>query len=135
MKSSYSALISCSAVLWLLAAPNASHGSAASRDGMQALPPAGALQGAASSSGRLRLRGTIQGYDVKTRTLSLETPDGTVKLPVSTSARIGRGPQTLVASELGKLSGYRATVRYSESDRGKTVESVHIFGKDERTDR
>lgn len=135
MKSSYSALIVSGAVLWLLGTPCASSGSAASKTGMQTLPSAAPLQGAASTSGRLRLRGTIQGYDVKTRTLSLETPDGTVKLPLSVSARIGRGPQALVASELGKLSGYRATVRYSESDRGKTVESVHIFGKDERTDR
>jgi len=35
-------------------------------------------------------------------------------------------------SALGKYSGFRAAIRYSESGAEKTVQSVHIFGKDER---
>jgi hypothetical protein len=33
------------------------------------------------------------------------------------------------ASELQKLAGNHATVRYTESDGAKVVESVHVFGK------
>jgi hypothetical protein len=37
--------------------------------------------------------------------------------------------------ELRKLVGYRAAIGYSESRGNKTVESVHVFGKNERIER
>jgi hypothetical protein len=83
----------------------------------------------------LRVRGTIGKYDAATRTLSLSTPNGTVQFRVASTARIRQGRQDADGLELQKLEGYRAAVRYSESGGGKTAESVHVFGKDGRTDR
>jgi hypothetical protein len=37
--------------------------------------------------------------------------------------------------ELRKLVGYRVAVGYSDSGGNKTVESVHVFGKNERIER
>jgi hypothetical protein len=81
---------------------------------------------------RLRLRGTIESYDPLTRTLSLSTLSGMLRLPVAQSARVGRGAQRLEASDLRDLAGYRAAVRYSESAGSKTIESVNVFEKSER---
>lgn len=77
----------------------------------------------------LRVPGTIDKYDTSTRTLFLSTSNGKVQFPVPAAARIRRSGQTIDASQLAKLSGYRAAVRYSESGGNKTVESVHVFGK------
>ena len=93
---------------------------AVSTDAAQSTPPA---------STTLRMPGTIDKYDASTRMLSLSTSNGTVQFPLASAARIRRGGQTVDASELAKLSGYRAAVRYSESGGNKTVESVHVFGK------
>ena len=77
----------------------------------------------------LRMPGTIDKYDASTRTLFLSTSNGKVQFPVPPTARIRRSGQTIDASQLAKLSGYHAAVRYSESRGNKTVESVHVFGK------
>jgi hypothetical protein len=84
------------------------------------------------SSTTLRMRGTISKYDASTRTLSLSTRNGTVQFPLALTARIRQAWQKIDASELEKLGGYRAVIRYSESGGTKTVESVHVFGKNER---
>jgi len=90
--------------------------------GTQSTPPPATM---------LRMRGTIDKYDVSTRTLFLSTSSSTVQfpLPLASAARIRRDGQTVDASELAKLSGYRAAVRYTDSGGSKTVESVHVFGK------
>ena len=82
----------------------------------------------------LRMAGTIDKYERGTRMLSLSTPNGPVKIPVAPSARIRQGPREIDASELEKLAGYRAIVRYSEGGK-KAVESIHVFGKNERVER
>jgi hypothetical protein len=81
----------------------------------------------------LRMGGTIDRYDRATRVLSLSTANGPVKVPIAPGARIRQGPREIDAAELEKLAGYRAIVRYSESR--KTVESIHVFGKNERVER
>lgn len=81
------------------------------------------------ASTTLRVPGTIDKYEASTRTLFLSTPNGQVQFPLPSAARIRHGGQTIDASQLAKLSGYRAAVRYSESGGSKTVESVHVFGK------
>jgi hypothetical protein len=88
----------------------------------------------------LRMGGTIDKYDASTRVLSLSTAAGAVQLPVASSARIGlgpigRSPQKIEASELQKLTGFRAVIRYSESHGKKNVESIRVFEKDGRVDR
>ena len=88
----------------------------------------------------LRVGGTIDKYDVSTRVLSLMTSTGTVQFPLASTARIGTGPigrspQRIEASELQKLSGFRAVIRYSESHGKKTVESIRVFEKDGRVER
>jgi hypothetical protein len=91
----------------------------------------------AQSSGAttLRMRGTIDQYDAATRVLSLATANGTMRLLLASTARIRQGWHKLDPLELRKLVGYRAAVGYSESGGNKTVESVHVFGKNERMER
>ena len=93
---------------------------AVSTDSAQSTPPA---------STTLRMPGTIDKYDASTRVLLLSTSNGKVQFPLASAARIQRGGQTIDASELAKLSGYRAAVRYAESGGTKTVESVHVLEK------
>jgi hypothetical protein len=88
----------------------------------------------------LRMRGTIDKYETSTHMLSLSTATGPVQLPVASTARmgrgpIGRGPQRIDESELQKLAGYRAVIRYSESHGKKTVESIRVFEKNEGVER
>ena len=80
----------------------------------------------------LRVRGTIDKYDASTRVLSLSTQNGTMQLPLASTARVRQGWHKIDPLELKKLVGYRAAIGYSESGGNKTVESVHVFGKNER---
>jgi len=77
----------------------------------------------------LSVRGTIEKYDESTRTLSLSTSNGTVQFVVGSTTRIRQGWRKVDASELQKLTGDRATVRYTEFGGHKSVESVHVFRK------
>jgi hypothetical protein len=77
----------------------------------------------------LSARGTIDKYDSSSRTLSLSTSSGTVRFPVSSSTRIRQGGRKVEASELQKLAGDHATVRYTDAGGNRVVESVHVFGK------
>jgi hypothetical protein len=90
--------------------------------------PAAATRSTPPVSTTLRVPGTIDQYDASTRVLSLSTSDGKVQFSLAAGARIRRGGQTIDASELAKLSGRRAVVRYWESGDTKTVESVRISG-------
>ncbi len=83
----------------------------------------------------LRMRGTIGKFDTTTRTLSLLTTDGTLQMLLAAAVRIRHGWLDVDASALEKLAGYRAAVRYSESGGHKMAESIHVFGKSERTKR
>jgi hypothetical protein len=83
----------------------------------------------------LRLRGIVKKYDAATRLLWLTTADGAVQILVAPAVRIRHGWNEIDASELAKLAGYRAAVRYSESGGNKTAESIHVFGRTERTER
>src|SRR5450759_3981405 len=110
----------------------------------QAPPGAGRIDGVASTdaaqstppaSTTLRMPGTIDKYDASTRMLSLSTSNGTVQFPLASTARIRQGWHKIDALELEKLGGYRAAIRYSESSGNRIVESVHVFGKNERIER
>jgi type 1 fimbria pilin len=81
------------------------------------------------ASTTLSVRGTIDNYDASSRTLSLSTSSGMVKFPVSSATRISQAGHKVEAAELQKLVGNRATVRYTDSEGHKVVESVHVFGK------
>jgi hypothetical protein len=87
-----------------------------------------ATQATPPSSTTLSVRGTIEKYDESTRTLSLSTSNGTVQFVVGSGARIRQGWRKVDASDLQKLAGNRATVRYTEVGGKKAVESVHVFG-------
>jgi hypothetical protein len=103
--------------------------------------PAASVDAAESeASTTLRMGGTIDKYDASTRTLSLTTPTGTVQLPLASTARVGwgpfgRGPQKIDPSELQKLAGFRAVIRYTEAHGKKTVESIRVFDKNGRIER
>jgi hypothetical protein len=95
--------------------------------------PTDAARSTPPATTTLSRRGTIGSYDASTRMLSLSTSNGTVQFPLPPTARIRQGWHTLDPLELEKLAGRRAAVRYSESGDNKFVESVHVFGKNERT--
>ena len=77
----------------------------------------------------MSLRGRIDQYDPSTRTLSLATDHGTIRLALPPSTRIRQGWHKVEAVDLLRLVGDQATVRYTESGGNRTVESVHVFGK------
>lgn len=93
---------------------------------------ADAAQSTPPDSTTVRMRGTVDGYEASTRVLSLSTSNGTLRFPLAPTARIRQGSQQIDASELQKLVGCRAAVRYSESGGNKTAESVHVFGRADR---
>ena len=78
------------------------------------------------------MRGTIQRYDASTRTVTLSTSKGLVPFVLGALARIRRDGQAADAASLGTLVGCRAVVRYADSGGGRTVESIHVFGKSKR---
>ncbi|MES1255437.1 MAG: hypothetical protein ABUS56_07515 [Acidobacteriota bacterium] len=90
---------------------------------------------AADVATALRMRGTIEKYDVPTRTLSLATANGIVQFRVALMAHVRQHWQYIDVARLEALSGVRAAVRYTEANGAKIVESVHLFGPSERTDR
>lgn len=91
-------------------------------------PPA-AVQPAAPMVTTVSLRGRIDQYDPSTRTLSLATDHGTIRLALPASIRIRQGWHKVELVDLGRLLGDRATVRYTESGSNRTVESLHVFAK------
>jgi hypothetical protein len=93
---------------------------------------ADSIQSSRPPSTTLRMRGTISKYDASTRTLSLSTPNSIVQFSLDSTTRIRQAGQKIDALELAKLVGYRAVIRYSESSGAKTVESVHVFGRNQR---
>ena len=82
------------------------------------------------ASTTVSVHGTIDQYDPSSRMLSLATSNGVMQVSVASAARIREGWRKVDALELQKLAGYQATVRYRESGGSKTVESVHVFGKE-----
>ena len=84
---------------------------------------------APSAATTLSLRGTIDKYEVSSRTLSLATSSGTVRLSLASTTRVSQGGHKVEAEERQKLAGERATVRYTESAGARVVQSVHVFGK------
>jgi hypothetical protein len=96
---------------------------------------ADSLQTSRPASTTLRMRGTISKFDASTRILSLSTSKGLVQFSLGSTARIREAWQKIDALELEKLVGYRAVIRYSESNGTKTVESVHVFVRNGRMER
>ncbi len=92
-------------------------------------------QDARPASTTLRMRGTIETYTASTGILSLSTSSGIVQLPVASTARIRHRRDKIDAVKLENLVGYRVAVRYSESGGAKVVQSIQVFGKDEKTKR
>jgi len=80
----------------------------------------------------LVVRGTIKSYDAASRTLVLATSTGSLPFTMPAAVRVRQRWHSIEISALAKYSGFRAAIRYSESGAEKTVQSVHIFGKDER---
>ena len=79
-----------------------------------------------SPSTTLRMRGTVEKYDPSTRVLSLSTADGPMRFEIATVTRIHQGWRTIQARELERLTGFEATVRFSNVVGGVQVQSVRI---------
>jgi hypothetical protein len=93
------------------------------------IPPPVAEPPPSSAATTLSVRGTIDKYDASTRTLSLSTANGIVRLSMTSTTRLRQGWHKVDAVDLQKLAGDRATVRYTESGGNRIAESVHVFGK------
>ena len=96
-------------------------------DRVEFIEPAQSL----STPATLVVRGTIKNYDLASRILLLSTSNGTMQFTIPSGVRIRQRWHSIEASALAKYSGFHAAVRYSESGADKTVQSVHVFGKDE----
>jgi hypothetical protein len=83
------------------------------------------------ASTTLVVRGTIQKYDPPSKILALSTSNGTLQFAIPSTARIRQGWHRIDASALENLSGFHVAVRYSESGAEKTVQSVHVFGRNQ----
>ena len=86
----------------------------------------------AQPSATLVVRGTIKNYDPVSRILQLSTTNGTMQFTIPASVRVRQRWHSIETAALAKSSGFRVAVRYRESGAEKTVQSVHVFGKDER---
>jgi hypothetical protein len=89
-------------------------------------------QGTGSAQTTLSMRGTMEKYEASTGILSLSTPSGTLLFQVVPTTRIRQGWRERGRLDLQTLAGYRLTVRYSESAASRILQSIHVFGKDER---
>ena len=81
----------------------------------------------------LVVRGTVKAYDLSSKVLAVSTSTGTTEFTITSDVRIRQGWRRIDASALEKLSGYRVAVRYLVSGGSKTVESVRVFRKDDRS--
>jgi hypothetical protein len=95
-------------------------------DGVTSINPIQSTQPSTS----LVVRGTIKAYDAASKLLAVSTSNGTMEFTITSDVHIRQGWRPIEASALEKLSGYHAAVRYSESGKTKTVESVRVFRKD-----
>ena len=86
----------------------------------------------ADQSSTLVVRGTIKTFDPVSRVLLLSTTNGTMRFTIPATVRIRQRWHSIETSALPKYLGFRVAVRYSESGVERTVQSVHVFGKDER---
>jgi hypothetical protein len=82
-----------------------------------------------SSTTTLSVLGTIERYNPSTHVLSVTTPTGTLSCRLASTTRVRQGWHKLDEEALEKLVGYRAAVRYADTDTSKTVDSVHVFGR------
>ena len=64
--------------------------------------------------------------------LQLSTSNGIMQFTIPAGVRVRQRWHSIETAALTNLAGFRAAVRYSESGVEKTVQSVHVFGKDER---
>jgi hypothetical protein len=86
---------------------------------------------AAPDATTLSIRGTLAGYDSTTRTVSVTTRSGTVRLTLVSATRIRQGRHEIDGSALEQLTGYRAVLRYSESAGSRVLQSIHVAEKSE----
>jgi hypothetical protein len=70
--------------------------------------------------------GTIQRFDAGTHLLTIKTTRGSESFVVGDSTTIHRGARVVMLQDLGKWSGSRAKVRYTESAGRRTASSVMI---------
>lgn len=92
----------------------------------QALPPPSAP--AASTSTPLRLTGRLESYDAKTRSVSVRTSTGVVRLLLTAESRVRQGRQAMDAEQLDRHLGARVVLRYAESATAPAVLSLRLMG-------
>src|SRR5262245_9368670 len=84
------------------------------------------------SGSTLVVRGTIKAFDPVSKILLLTTTNGTLQFTIPSTVRIRQRWHSIDTSALPKYLGFRVAVRYLESGVERTVQSVNVFGKDDR---
>jgi hypothetical protein len=72
-------------------------------------------------------KGTVKTFDAATNTLTISTAKGVEEsFMLGPKANLREGEKTIAASDLAKLAGREATIRYMESEGKKHAESVMV---------
>ena len=72
-------------------------------------------------------RGTVKTFDGATNTLTISTAKGVEEsFMLGPKANLREGGKTIAASDLAKLAGREATIRYMESEGKRHAESVMV---------
>jgi len=72
-------------------------------------------------------KGTVKMFDAATNTLTISTAKGVEEtFMLGEKANLREGEKTIAASDLAKLTGREATIRYMESEGKKHAESVMV---------
>jgi hypothetical protein len=89
---------------------------------------------AAAAQTTVRVRGTIEHYDITTRHLRVVTASGPAEFAVPRTAHISRRGVSIDVRELEHLTGSSVVVRYyPDVDAHLTVKSIHVLGSSETT--
>lgn len=72
--------------------------------------------------------GKIVKFDASANTVTIATSGGEQQFVLNSSSKIREGSKSLAAADLEKLAGHRATIRYTESNGQKMVQSLGVAG-------
>ncbi len=91
----------------------------------------GRAQSPPPSTPTVVVRGTIQAYDVESKTLTVSTERGSERFVIGETTRIRERWRAIDASALEHMAGRRVAVRYVDANDARRVESVHVYGGNE----
>lgn len=93
----------------------------------QGTPPhKAAAKTSAAKSTSLVAKGKLIKFDASSNALTVSTSHGEEQFMLGPSARIHDGSKSVAAANLGTLTGKDVSIKYTEANGQKTVESVSV---------